>query len=139
MTVDSKMAFNECTFGFVPHSGATYYLSRLPHEFGTFMALTGMPIHGTDASKLNLVDGILQNNVDMDLAVADVIYSQGPDPREFHNVHTMWGERLFGEKGNTTLRELTIRARNEKIKELNANPATKAAVDSMLGREHNPK
>ena len=59
MTIDSKMAFNECTFGFVPHSGASYYLSRLPHDFGTFMALTGLPIHGTDAAKLNLVDGIL--------------------------------------------------------------------------------
>jgi len=59
MTVDSKMAFNECTFGFVPHSGATYYLSRLPNEFGTFLALTGMPIHGTDAAKLKLVDSLL--------------------------------------------------------------------------------
>ena len=53
------MAFNECTFGFVPHSGATFYLSRLPQEFGTFLALTGMPIHGTDAAKLKLVDTIL--------------------------------------------------------------------------------
>lgn len=61
MTVDSQIAFNECTFGFVPHSGATYYLSRLPHEFGTFLALTGMPIHGTDAAKLKLVDTIMQS------------------------------------------------------------------------------
>jgi len=59
MTVDSQMAFNECTFGFVPHSGATYYLSRLPNDFGTFLALTGMPIHGTDAAQLGLVDGIV--------------------------------------------------------------------------------
>lgn len=28
-TLDSKIAFNEVTFGFVPHAGATYYLSRL--------------------------------------------------------------------------------------------------------------
>ena len=66
MTIDSKMAFNECTFGFVPHSGASYYLSRLPHDFGTFMALTGLPIHGTDAAKLNLVDGILQSNINVE-------------------------------------------------------------------------
>ena len=59
MTADSKMAFNECTFGFVPHSGATYHLSRLPNEFGTFLALTGMSIHGTDAAKVKLVDGII--------------------------------------------------------------------------------
>ena len=53
------MAFNECTFGFVPHSGATYHLSRLPNEFGTFLALTGLPIHGADAAKVNLVEGIV--------------------------------------------------------------------------------
>jgi enoyl-CoA hydratase/carnithine racemase len=28
-TLDSKIAFNEVTFGFVPHAGATYYMSRL--------------------------------------------------------------------------------------------------------------
>lgn len=107
MTIDSKMAFNECTFGFVPHSGATYYLSRLPHDFGTFLALTGLPIHGTDASKLNLVDGILQSNKWIEESVADVIYSQGYDPNEFHNVLTMHEERV---KNGTddTMRRSTI-------------------------------
>lgn len=27
VTGDSRMAFNEVTFGFVPHAGATYYAS----------------------------------------------------------------------------------------------------------------
>ena len=83
MTIDSRMAFNECTFGFVPHSGATYYLSRLPGDFGTFLALTGMPIHGTDAVKLGLVDGMLQSTRWVNEDLADIVYSQGYDGYEF--------------------------------------------------------
>ena len=63
-TMNTKLAFNEVTFGFVPHSGATYYLSRMPGEFGTFMALTGLPIHGTDAARIELTKGIVHNPVE---------------------------------------------------------------------------
>ena len=88
------MAFNECTFGFVPHSGATYYLSRLPNEFGAFLALTGMPIHGTDAAKLGLVDGILQQTKHVDKDLANIVYSQGYDPREGHASFSLHEDRL---------------------------------------------
>jgi len=97
MTADSKMAFNECTFGFVPHSGATFYLSRLPSEFGTFLALTGMPIHGTDAAKLKLVDSVLQTTKAVDEDVADAVYSMGYNPREFHEMLTLHEERATKE------------------------------------------
>jgi enoyl-CoA hydratase len=59
VTLDSKIGFNEVTFGFVPHSGATYYLSRIPGDFGTFMALTGIPIHGSDACRVGLSKGVI--------------------------------------------------------------------------------
>ena len=78
MTENTKIAFNECTFGFVPHSGATYYLSRLPSEFGTFMALTGLPIKGADASQVGLVDGVLEAACNYDMEVADVVLGQEP-------------------------------------------------------------
>jgi enoyl-CoA hydratase len=52
VTKGASLAFNEVTFGFVPHSGATFYLSRMPGEFGTFMALTGSSINGVDATEL---------------------------------------------------------------------------------------
>lgn len=55
-TPNSKIAFNEVQFGFVPHSGATYYLSRLPGELGTFLAVTGMPLSGVDAVELSITD-----------------------------------------------------------------------------------
>jgi len=41
--------FNEVQYGFVPHAGSTYFLSKLPGEVGTFLALTGMDMNGTDA------------------------------------------------------------------------------------------
>jgi enoyl-CoA hydratase/carnithine racemase len=53
---NSVLAFNECSLGFVPHAGATYYASRLPGDFGTFLLLTGIPFSGQDAINLNLAD-----------------------------------------------------------------------------------
>ena len=119
MTTDSKMAFNECTFGFVPHSGATYYLSRLPNEFGTFLALTGMSIHGTDAVKLNLVDSLLQTTTYVEEDVADTVYSMGYNPREFHEIETHHSQRLFEDMERQTNRLSTILTRQERNVELN--------------------
>jgi enoyl-CoA hydratase/carnithine racemase len=62
VTLDSKMAFNEVTFGFVPHSGASYYLSRLPNEMGTFLALTGLPITGVDAMEVGLAENMVHHS-----------------------------------------------------------------------------
>lgn len=135
MTVDSKMAFNECTFGFVPHSGATYFLSRLPSEFGTFLALTGMPIHGTDAAKLKLVDSILQSNKHIDDLVADVIYSQGHDPREFHSVITHHESRLKADIITHNERSMEIIERHKKNSDLDLHADNKAGITSYLDLE----
>ena len=75
MTAKSKMAFNECYYGFVPHSGAIYYLNRLPRDFGTFMALTGLPIHGEDAKHLGLVDRIVHTSNEFELLLGDIMWS----------------------------------------------------------------
>jgi enoyl-CoA hydratase len=37
----TEMCFNECQIGMIPHAGATYYLSRMPGEMGTYLALSG--------------------------------------------------------------------------------------------------
>ena len=55
-TLNSKISYNETSFGFVPHGGATYYLSRLPGEIGTFLALTGLPISGVDAKEFGIAE-----------------------------------------------------------------------------------
>ena len=57
---DSQIAFNECTFGFVPHAGTAYYASRLPGDFGTFLVLTGAPLGGKDAIGLGLADALIE-------------------------------------------------------------------------------
>ena len=139
MTVDSKMAFNECTFGFVPHSGATYYLSRLPSEFGTFLALTGMPIHGTDAAKLKLVDGLLQNTLHVYEDVADVIYAMGHDPREFHSVIAHHEERIKRDLGPHNDRWLGIHERLNKNQELDIHAQNKAGIQSARDWQRRPR
>lgn len=59
MAENSRLAFNECQFGFVPHAGSCYYASRLPGDIGTFLLLTGFPVSGRDAIELNLADTMI--------------------------------------------------------------------------------
>ena len=75
MTETSSMAFNEVTFGFTPHSGATFYMSRMPGEFGTFMALTGLPINGIDAAHLKIASSVLKHSKGYKDHVSDVCTS----------------------------------------------------------------
>lgn len=74
-TLDSKVAFNETTFGFVPHSGGSYYMSRMKGEFGTFMALTGLPIHGSEAKRMDISRGIVHRPLDYSQEVADHVHT----------------------------------------------------------------
>lgn len=78
ITGNTLLAFNECTFGFVPHAGSTYYTSRLPGDFGTFLALTGMPLTGNEAIELKLADSLVQVPKTLEHEVADIISSIDP-------------------------------------------------------------
>jgi enoyl-CoA hydratase/carnithine racemase len=99
----SKLAFNEATFGFVPHAGATYYLSRLPGEFGTFLALTGMRVDGSDAIAVGLAQGAVQDPLKMKEDVAEIVRSQEYRPRygdeyfENNFKHLKWKEMHYNE------------------------------------------
>lgn len=57
---NSMLAFNEVTFGFTPHAGSSYYASRLPGEFGTFLLLSGAKFSGKDGIDLGLADKLIQ-------------------------------------------------------------------------------
>ena len=70
---DSKLAFNEVTFGYTPHAGSTYYCSKLPGDFGTFLLLTGWPISGKDAIKLKLADSLIEIPETYEHEIADII------------------------------------------------------------------
>ena len=99
-TLKAKIAFNEVTFGFVPHSGATYYLSRLPGEFGTFMALTGLPINGADACNIELAHGIVYNPQYYAEEVGEFVkaieFTRAPEPEQIKlSDPTEWEKYLF--------------------------------------------
>ena len=75
---NSQVAFNECTFGFVPHAGTTYYASRLPGDFGTFLVLTGAPLAGKDAIGLGIADALIEVPETYEDEIAALVYSLDP-------------------------------------------------------------
>jgi enoyl-CoA hydratase/carnithine racemase len=75
VTLDSKLIFNDVSFGFVPHGGTTYYLSRLPGELGTFLALTGLPLTGIDAKELGLADNLVHFSGAYEDELGDILFA----------------------------------------------------------------
>lgn len=75
MTLDSKLTFNEASFGFVPHGGSSFYLSRLPGELGTFLALTGSPLTGIDAKELGIADSLVHYSQAYEEELADILFA----------------------------------------------------------------
>lgn len=64
---DAKLVFNETTARnrIIPHAGASYYLTRMPGEMGTFLALTSTPFTGSEAQGvLGLADYMFNEKVD---------------------------------------------------------------------------
>ena len=59
VTPRSRLAFNEVTFGFVPHAGASYFASRMQGELGTYYLLTGQEMSASDALALGLADKMI--------------------------------------------------------------------------------
>lgn len=75
---NTQVAFNECTFGFVPHAGTSYYASRLPGDFGTFLVLTGAPLNGKDAIGMGIADALIEIPETYEHEVADIVFAMDP-------------------------------------------------------------
>lgn len=56
VTEKTRIGFPEVTIGFVPDVGASWLLSRAPHDLGTRIALTGEHIGAADAILVGLAD-----------------------------------------------------------------------------------
>ncbi len=52
----TRMAMPEVGIGLFPDVGGSYFLSRLPGALGTYLAMTGSPIHAADALYAGLAD-----------------------------------------------------------------------------------
>lgn len=91
---DSKIAFNEVTFGYVPHAGSTYYCSRLPGDFGTFLLLTGWPVTGKDAIKLGMADSLIEVPESYEHEVFEI--GQAMDPTSMPTSARALGYEGFG-------------------------------------------
>lgn len=90
VTLDSKLGFNEVTYGFVPHGGALFYLSRIPGEIGTFLGLTGFPITGVDAMSIGLADELVHLTKTYEEEVSDIMSAmEFPIPNGY--MKTSWG------------------------------------------------
>lgn len=74
----TRVAFNECTFGFTPHAGTTYYAQRLPGDFGTFLVLTGTQISGMDAIRLGMADQLVEIPKTYEDEVYNIVLSMEP-------------------------------------------------------------
>ncbi|NNG18016.1 enoyl-CoA hydratase/isomerase family protein [Naumannella sp. ID2617S] len=59
VTPRSKLAMPETIIGFFPDVGMLHLLSRMPGEFGTFLALTGRTIGAGDALAAGLADHLI--------------------------------------------------------------------------------
>ncbi|KAM3135680.1 hypothetical protein pb186bvf_012206 [Paramecium bursaria] len=53
----AQFRWNESNKGFIPHAGGSYILSRLPHELGLYLALTGDKLNQDELQKLGLIYG----------------------------------------------------------------------------------
>lgn len=72
-TLNTRIAFNDAKFGFVPHGGSSYYLSRMQGELGTFLAVTGLSITGEDAIMHGLTDKLVHSSKPYENILLDTI------------------------------------------------------------------
>ncbi len=70
VTEKTVLAMPEMAIGMIPDVGATCFLSRLPGEIGTWLALTGARLQGDDAVALGLATHLVKGDRMDDLASA---------------------------------------------------------------------
>jgi enoyl-CoA hydratase/carnithine racemase len=64
-TNNSTASFPEASFGYVPDCSSIYQLTKMKGEVGTFLALTGYEVKGSELVGLGLTNGLLDNTGDI--------------------------------------------------------------------------
>ena len=62
----------------MPHAVTTFYASRMPGDFGTFMVLTGTSLHGKDAINIGIAELLIDEPEKYDEDVIDCITHLNP-------------------------------------------------------------
>ncbi len=62
VTEKSRIAMPEISIGLFPDVGASYFLNKMPHGNGLFLALTGASINAADAKFCQLADFFIENS-----------------------------------------------------------------------------
>lgn len=83
-TESLKFAMPECSIGFFPDIGGSYFLSRCPGELGTYLALSGATIGAADALYCGLIDHCiaLQDYTALKTQLLQTDFSKTADPNK---------------------------------------------------------
>lgn len=71
----------------MPHGGSSYYLSRLPGELGTYLALTGLPLNGEESRKVGLADMFFHDTGMYDEIIREICSSMDWPMPTGHHLH----------------------------------------------------
>ena len=66
-TKRTSWKMNEIDFGYIPDSGASFHLSRLKGELGTYLALTGESINWRNLAYFGFTKGTLKQDLSLEL------------------------------------------------------------------------
>ena len=80
VTETSRLAMPEVAIGYYPDVGGSWFLNKIPKPFGLFLGLSGSPINGAEAIKINLADYFIASSKRKELlrALCEVDLSESP-------------------------------------------------------------
>lgn len=80
ITEQSRLGMPETAIGYFPDVGGSYFLSRLPGELGSYMAVSGVMLDAKDALYAGLADWMLpaERIEQFDTALAQISWSDEP-------------------------------------------------------------
>jgi enoyl-CoA hydratase/carnithine racemase len=90
----AKIKFPEASVGFIPTGGASFLLSRMPGEMGTYLALTGKPLVRGDGKFLKMVYNYAELNEELiEELTVKTTYWNTLGTREL--VGDIWSDNLY--------------------------------------------
>lgn len=125
----TRIKFPETGFGMIPVGGSSYFLSRLQLELGTYLALTGAEIEGSDAIYLSMAYKHIRFNDRFKLSLAESVNASNLD---LHTLN-MYENKL--ETLNKMKRDRDEAQRTQRINEL-ANRTNLTDLNWIPNREN---